>query len=264
MTVAVTSTLGDTAVVRSAEVRAFADATLDHDRPQGSVPPLFAARLAAPVIRRVLAGVLVDQAGPVVHVAQEVVCHGRLEIGREVAVRGRLVEFVDYGVAPAAVIETVVAAAGWLSTSASTMLLPGRRRVGPRPNRPARVAAGELFASTAVMLPADLALRYAEASGDHNPVHTDAAAAQAAGLPGVVLHGMCTLAVVWAAGGRLAGRQPVRASCRFANPVHPGEPLAIGLHGTDRPRLVLADVRQRGRAVLKSAVLEFSEEPSAD
>jgi acyl dehydratase len=150
--------------------------------------------------------------------------------------------------------------AGSLITSTSTMLLPGRRRAGTRPNRPARVVAGELFASTDVMLPADLASRYAEASGDHNPIHTDPAAARAAGLPGVVLHGMCTLAVLWAESGRLAGRQPARVSCRFANPVHPGEPLAIRLHRTDRPGLALADVRQRGRAVLKSAALEFSEE----
>jgi len=263
MTVAVTSILEDTAVVRSAEVRAFAAATLDHDSPQGSVPPLFAARLAAPVIRRVLAGVLADRAGPVVHVAQEVVCHGRLEVGQEVAVRGRLVELVDYGIAPAAVIETVVEAAGRLSTSTSTMLLPGRRRAGTRPNRAARVVAGELFANTDVMLPEDLANRYAEASGDHNPIHTDPAVAQAVGLPGVVLHGMCTLAVLWAESGRLAGGRPVRASCRFADPVRPGEPLAISLHRTDRPGMALADVRQRGRAVLKSAVLEFSEESSA-
>ena len=36
---------------------------------------------------------------------------------------------------------------------------------------------------------------YAEASGDHNPIHQDEAVAQAVGLPGVIAHGMYTLAL---------------------------------------------------------------------
>jgi acyl dehydratase len=34
---------------------------------------------------------------------------------------------------------------------------------------------------------------YAEASGDHNPIHTDEAAARGYGLPGVIAHGMLTM-----------------------------------------------------------------------
>lgn len=51
--------------------------------------------------------------------------------------------------------------------------------------------------------------RYADASGDHNPIHQDDAFARAIGLPGVVAHGMYTLALaaraaeLWAGG---AGR----------------------------------------------------------
>ena len=33
---------------------------------------------------------------------------------------------------------------------------------------------------------------YARASGDHNPIHTDEAAAKKAGLPGIIAHGMLT------------------------------------------------------------------------
>lgn len=47
---------------------------------------------------------------------------------------------------------------------------------------------------TATLTRADL-VRYAEASGDANPIHLDDGAAQAAGLPGVVAHGMLTLAL---------------------------------------------------------------------
>jgi acyl dehydratase len=41
---------------------------------------------------------------------------------------------------------------------------------------------------------ADL-VRYAEASGDHNPIHQDEAVARSVGLPGVIAHGMYTLAL---------------------------------------------------------------------
>ncbi|MGY2873193.1 acyl dehydratase [Marmoricola sp. URHA0025 HA25] len=36
---------------------------------------------------------------------------------------------------------------------------------------------------------------YAEASGDHNPIHQDEAVARSVGLPGVIAHGMYTLAL---------------------------------------------------------------------
>ena len=41
---------------------------------------------------------------------------------------------------------------------------------------------------------ADL-VAYAAASGDHNPIHQDEAVATSVGLPGVIAHGMYTLAL---------------------------------------------------------------------
>ncbi|MBW8751383.1 MAG: MaoC family dehydratase N-terminal domain-containing protein [Propionibacteriales bacterium] len=41
---------------------------------------------------------------------------------------------------------------------------------------------------------ADL-VAYADASGDHNPIHQDEAVARSVGLPGVIAHGMFTLAI---------------------------------------------------------------------
>ena len=42
---------------------------------------------------------------------------------------------------------------------------------------------------------ADL-LAYAAASGDHNPIHSDEAVALSVGLPGVIAHGMYTMALM--------------------------------------------------------------------
>lgn len=63
--------------------------------------------------------------------------------------------------------------------------------------------------------------RYAEASGDHNPIHLDDDAARALGLPGVVAHGMLTSArAIGAVADWVGGADRVVAtSIRFASPV---------------------------------------------
>jgi acyl dehydratase len=40
----------------------------------------------------------------------------------------------------------------------------------------------------------DQTVRYANASGDRNPIHLDNAVARLAGLPGIVVHGLCSMA----------------------------------------------------------------------
>ncbi|MCT1516048.1 MaoC/PaaZ C-terminal domain-containing protein [Dietzia cercidiphylli] len=63
--------------------------------------------------------------------------------------------------------------------------------------------------------------RYADASGDHNPIHLSGEAARELGLPGVVAHGMLTSALAigvvaeWAGGAD----RVVATSIRFAGPV---------------------------------------------
>ncbi len=57
---------------------------------------------------------------------------------------------------------------------------------------------------------ADATRRYAEASGDHNPIHLDPAAARAAGLPGPILHGLYTMAQVARCASRVGGERELR------------------------------------------------------
>lgn len=77
-------------------------------------------------------------------------------------------------------------------------------------DRPARLAladleVGQQVATRTVHLDrADLAA-YAQASGDHNPIHLSADAAAAAGLPDVVAHGMLTMALTGALATAWAG-----------------------------------------------------------
>jgi acyl dehydratase len=63
-------------------------------------------------------------------------------------------------------------------------------------------------------------VRYAGASGDFNPIHWSDRVATLVGLPGVIAHGMFTMALAaravdgWADGGEV-----VELGCKFTNPV---------------------------------------------
>lgn len=75
---------------------------------------------------------------------------------------------------------------------------------------------------------ADL-VAYAHASGDHNPIHQDESVAVSVGLPGVIAHGMYTLALAARAADTWAQDQAqdqaqdpgrvVELAAKFINPV---------------------------------------------
>lgn len=78
---------------------------------------------------------------------------------------------------------------------------------------------------------ADQAVRYAAASGDRNPIHLDPDVARAAGLPGPILHGLCTLAFAQRdlVAGACAGDPARLASLavRWVKPVALGDTLRM-------------------------------------
>jgi acyl dehydratase len=105
---------------------------------------------------------------------------------------------------------------------------------------------------------------YAEASGDHNPIHLDDDAARAAGLPGVIAHGMLGMAqlanfVVAYAGDH---RRLRRLRCRFSGMVLPGDVITFSGRVAESPgdlvRLELEAQNQKGEKVLTKALAELT------
>jgi len=104
----------------------------------------------------------------------------------------------------------------------------------------------------------DQARRYAQASGDANPIHVDDAAARAVGLPGVILHGMCTMALC-AQGvvDALADGDPDRLrrlAVRFYRPVFPGQDLVTSMFdiGSEGDRAVYGfEALSAGKVVVR-------------
>ena len=63
-------------------------------------------------------------------------------------------------------------------------------------------------------------VRYAAASGDQNPIHQAEDVARSVGLPGVIAHGMFTLALAARAVAAWSeGAEVVELGCKFTNPV---------------------------------------------
>ncbi len=63
-------------------------------------------------------------------------------------------------------------------------------------------------------------IRYAGASGDFNPIHWSDRVATSVGLPGVIAHGMFTMALAARAVATwTANAEVVEISCKFTNPV---------------------------------------------
>ena len=87
---------------------------------------------------------------------------------------------------------------------------------------------------------------YAEASGDHNPIHVDADFAQSVGLPGAIAHGLLEMGIlaealaVWAGG----------ADCLESLQVRFSKPLAAGDTITCTGTVTAVDEAE-GRATLE-------------
>jgi acyl dehydratase len=79
----------------------------------------------------------------------------------------------------------------------------------------------------------DQTFRYAEASGDTMPMHLDAEFAKSVGLPGIIIHGLCTMAFTsWAVVQSVAGGDSTRLrrlAVRFSRPVLPGQEITTTL-----------------------------------
>jgi acyl dehydratase len=92
---------------------------------------------------------------------------------------------------------------------------------------------GAPVATASCDIDADQTFRYAQASGDHSIYHLDDAAARAAGFAGIIVHGLCTMA--------LAGRAVVSRACagdasrlrrlavRFSRPMYPAHTMTTTL-----------------------------------
>ena len=104
--------------------------------------------------------------------------------------------------------------------------------------------------------------RYAEASGDDFEIHLDDDAARAVGLPGRIVHGLCTMAFTGRAVLEAAGSDDPgaisRLAVRFSAPIVPGDSVTTRIWSLDGGTVFGYEaVDSDGRTVIKDGRAEL-------
>jgi acyl dehydratase len=209
-------------------------------------PPGFAAVALFAVVPELLGDPAVaGSARSLLHAEQAFTWARPLAVGEELAVTGRVAGVRRRGELHLVFFETAAAGtAGLWMEGLSTFLVSAEAAAAASDeDEPPAEARARFAPASPIPLPAagealpvlhrsasraDLA-RYAAATGDHNPIHTDHAAARAAGLPGVIAHGLLLAAWLFQAAARLRpGPHPLQsARVRFRRPLRPGVAATI-------------------------------------
>ncbi|MBY8856837.1 enoyl-CoA hydratase [Nocardia sp. CA2R105] len=194
------------------------------------------------------------------HGAQRLVVHRRLPPEGQFDVRGRVDAVWDKG--RSAVLDIV--AESEYFTATYSIFLPGQGGFGGQ-RGPARTErpAGEEKWTADIATGRDQAALY-RLTGDRHLIHVDPVAAQSAGFPRPILHGLCTLGIVARGLAAAVDAQPWELSAlsaRFSSPVFPGDVLSVraGTAG----RTVGFDVGSAGATVLADGEAVFDSEGNA-
>jgi acyl dehydratase len=172
------------------------------------------------------------------HASEEHLLFGAIRPGDVLTVSGVLASITPHRAGEAfTVVVSERSANGVLAEVRGTMLIRGSAtgEAGVRDDPPGHEVAHEHVTE----VDDDQMQRYADASGDHNPIHLDRAAARRAGLRAPILHGMCTMAMVTkGAVDGLAGGDPTRVRrvrVEFSRPVLAGQRLTTRFRELDAP-----------------------------
>lgn len=215
-------------------VREFVDVTGDDlGRWVDAAPPGFAAVLLFAVAPLLLDDEEIQAAArSVIHGDQAFEWHRAIPMDETLEITGTIarvrtrneVHFVSFGLHAGAGDGPVVhGTSTFLMSPAGAPAGGADVQSEPAPDDRGEVPHGWVAASRSDLI------RYAGATRDWNPVHWDHASAVAAGLPGVVVHGLLQTAWVCAHVGRdIAGDRPLAsARFRFRSPLRPAIPVRV-------------------------------------
>lgn len=108
----------------------------------------------------------------------------------------------------------------------------------------------------------DQTFRYAEASGDPVRIHLDDAAARAVGLPGIIIHGLCTMAFCGrAVTETVAGGDPTRLArlaVKFSRPILPGQEITVRIYAAGDKAYGFEALNADGQVVVKDGLVELT------
>lgn len=261
-------------LVTKEQLALYAAATGDtrSDRIDGAtVGPAFGFAPLTPLLFEVVKRVVGDDPSPtgVVHTHQSFTVSAPIQAGDELIVLAHVTDVRSGpfgGVVKVAAQTTRASDGAVLNDQLLTALVVGSTVINPVLNpafdeTPEPAAVRKPPTGTASLtIDRDITARYAVASGDDNPIHLDPAYARNAGFPGVIVHGMCTMAM---AGNALEAKYPqFRTVSSFgvewARPVFPGDRLTVRYDETpvdDGVQLRYEVLNRKQRTVMRGGEL---------
>lgn len=133
--------------------------------------------------------------------------------------------------------------------------------MAPAHGFPEELRGGSPLAEVTQHVDDDQTFRYSEASGDPMPIHLDAEVAKAAGLPGIIAHGLCTMAFTSRAViESVAAGDPARLrrlAVRFSKPVLPGQDVTTRIHEAGAGSYAFETTSSAGDVVIKAGLAEI-------
>jgi acyl dehydratase len=149
------------------------------------------------------------------------------------------------------------------------LLVRGMKKAGERKEKKhiQALEMGQKLGEQSMSVTMDQGVRYAKASGDHNPIHIDEEVAKRAGFPRTIVHGLCTMAFSSKAiVDELLDGNPTRIksmSARFSKPVLMGQTLTTELYdgGSKGGHSIIHYITKNpeGIPVITRGIAEFSE-----
>ncbi len=230
--------------------RAYADATNDPNEAYRSgklAPPLFGVVPTWEAMGLAAGDVVPAEAlMMVVHGEQDMHFHRPLVPGRSLATRAQAhsVRVGPSGTRFTILVRSTDAEGGEaVLDQYVTLFIRGMTGGGSAgPDKPSHTfpegARSSPVGSHTVHVDEDQTYRYRDASGDQMPIHVDEDFARSVGLPGIIAHGLCVMAMCGQAVIRLAaGDDPARLArlaVRFGGFVFPGNDLVTTVYDAGR------------------------------
>jgi acyl dehydratase len=229
-------------VVDGDRVRQFAEATNDHNRlyGAGAVPPVFAIVPAFDVMRETIGALVPDDLRRwIVHRSHDIGIHHPLQVGmRLVTASGLHASRVrKSGTAFTLRLMTTDETGALVVEQISSFLIRNfwdAEDWGPEGPNYGSIDPSVPPREVRVRVDVDQPERYASASGDWAKIHLSDAYATGLGLPGRIVHGMCTMALCSTAMvAEVAGDDPRRVrrmAVQFSGMVRPGDELSLSTY----------------------------------
>jgi acyl dehydratase len=203
-------------------------------------PPLFAAVVTwMPVISALTDPDLHADLIRLLHTAQDIEFLAPIRPGDHISATARLAEIVAVtgGESLTLALDAANQHGEQVNRTRFTVLIRRRREstvaAEARSPAPGAIALGQPLCSVTQVIDRDQTFRYAEASGDRNPIHVDETVARMAGLPGIIVHGLCAMAFASRAiVDQVCTGDPLRLgrlSVRFSRQIFPGDSLTTSI-----------------------------------